>query len=96
MNNQTGHRVDAFTADDIKAIKDTLPPRLTPLHGALKIHELQVDSLGKVSAKHLPSDPVYFPVKTDASWNPRPRNVARLTLTPPTEYPDEIQEASEE
>ena len=58
-----------YTDADIKVKAESLPAKLTSLKGALKIHELQVDSSGKVSAKNLPTDPSYFAVNIRGSHN---------------------------
>ena len=89
LKTQTGYRVDTFSPEDIEQVKNTLPPRMTPLKGALKNHFLTVDSNGSVKAKCLPSDPEFFTVKTDASFNPRPNNQNRLAPPSVTVDPEE-------
>ena len=49
------------TKDDVQKVANSLPV-LSSLTGALKIHELLFDKEGKVLAKNLPTDPVYFEV----------------------------------
>ena len=81
--------MDSFSNNDIQKFKDSLPPRITPLKGALKIHLLSVNSNGEVRGKCLPTDPVYFAVKTDSSFNPLPNNRARLNPVNVIVYPEE-------
>ena len=54
------------TAEEVKKVADTLP-KLSSLNGALSIHELLFEKDGKVFAKKLPSDPIYFPVEIKTS-----------------------------
>ena len=70
-------------------MRDSLPPRMTPLKGALKIHLLSVNETGEVKGKCLPTDPVFFAVKTDASFHPLPNNRARLNPVNVIVYPED-------
>jgi hypothetical protein len=54
------------TEEEVKKVADTLP-KLSSLNGALSIHELLFEKDGKVFAKKLPSDPIYFPVEIKTS-----------------------------
>ena len=54
------------TEEEVKKVADSLP-KLSSLNGALSIHELLFEKDGKVFAKKLPSDPIYFPVEIKTS-----------------------------
>jgi hypothetical protein len=77
---QTGIKMNMFTKEDIKSVKDTLPNKLTPLRGALKIHEIQVNSAGEVRAKQLPTDDTYSIVTLHANFSVMPNRLVTPSL----------------
>ena len=54
------------TKAEIKKIRDSLP-KLGPLTGALKIHEIVISSNGKIKKINLPTDSVYSDVNIKES-----------------------------
>ena len=71
---QRSYKINIFSSEDIQRMKDTMPPTLSSLKGALLIHELQVDSSGQVLSKQFPSDPNYVPVEIRGSYALLPAN----------------------
>ena len=58
--------ISIHTAKDIEEVKESLP-KLGPLVGAMKIHEVLISSSGIIKKKNLPSDVFYQHVKIKES-----------------------------
>ena len=64
--------ISIHTEEDIEEVRDSLP-KLGPLVGALKIHEILISPDGLVKKKNMPSDRFYQNVKIKESRKPRRR-----------------------
>ena len=55
------YEITVHTKEDIEQLKETMP-KLGPLVGAMKLHEIMITPEGGVKKKNLPTDPFYQPV----------------------------------
>jgi hypothetical protein len=80
LRHQTAIQVSTFSREDIEAVATTLPSKLSPLKGALKMHMVLAEANGRIRSKQLPTDTAFQTVTLTANFRTGPNRQVQASL----------------
>jgi hypothetical protein len=91
----TSCKLYTYKKEDIAETKEKMPKKISPLKGALKIHEMLILPNGLVKTKDLPTDEIYRLISCRALRLPVARNRIRRPVNRIQEVEESTQESDE-